>query len=250
MKYTSYINSYKNLVNVLDCFSSGKESMTVSEIEKKVGKSKSTVSKILSTLATYNIVVKSEEDGKYSIGSKIIQWASLVKVNLKTIARPYLEEINRKSNEAVSIFLIEGVHRICLDTINSSYEIRYGINTGQKFPIYTGSSSKVLLAGMPREKQREILKQTKLIKIGPKTITNRKQLENELDVVRKQGYAISIEERIPFAASVSVPVQNQKGEVIAALSIGTPAVRMTPLKIKKYVKLLMETAKKISRELD
>ncbi len=249
MQQQNYIKSLKNVIDILDCFTVDKDSMSVSEISHELGKNKGTISKILSTLAVYNMVVKSELSGKYSIGSKMVHWASLVRVELRTIARPYLQEIKKKTNETASIFVIEGSERICLDVVESTHEIRFGFNVGQKYPIYAGSAGKVLLAYLPKDKRDAVLKKTELIKVGPKTITDREELEHELESIRNQGFSVSFEERASSGASVSAPIRNEKGDVIAALVVGAPSVRMDQLKIEKYVRLLTDTADKISREL-
>ena len=97
MQHTKYIGSLRSALDVLNCFSTTRDSMSVSEIAQELGKNKGTVSKILSTLAAYDIVVRSRINNKYSIGQKIVYLASIVKSDLRTITRPYLEYIQKKN---------------------------------------------------------------------------------------------------------------------------------------------------------
>lgn len=251
MQQKEYLKSLTSALNILNSFTFDASEQSVSEIARKLLMNKSKVSRILSTLAAGNLLVKSTSNQKYRLGSKVLELASIYfsKRDLRTIALPYLEELKRETNETVAIFALEGDHRVCLDRLESPQEIRMSMRVGEHLPLHAGASSKLLLAYLPAERREKLIKNKELYKLTPYTITSRETLEKELIKIRKQGFAVSFQERVSLAAAVAVPIVDYAGGVVAGVSIGGPAMRFTPQKVKKYAALAKETADRISREL-
>ena len=67
--------------------------------------------------------------------------------------------------------------------------------------------------------------------------------------IRKNGHAISFEERILGSASVAAPILDYKGKVVASLSISGPTTRFTKKKIPVLISLVKKAAQKISVSL-
>jgi DNA-binding IclR family transcriptional regulator len=74
-------------------------------------------------------------------------------------------------------------------------------------------------------------------------------LEKELSKIRRQGYAVSFQERAQYVSSVSAPIRDFNGEVIASLNLSGPLIRFTQEKVKEFIKMVMETADTISQEI-
>jgi DNA-binding IclR family transcriptional regulator len=245
------MKSIKSALDVLNCFTDDNREQGVSEISRQLGMHKSKVSRILSTLATGDLLVKSESNRKYRLGPKILRWAAILlsQTELRTLALPYMEELKRKTGETVNLFVLEGDCRICIERVESPQGIRMVSRIGEPIPLPAGAVGKLLLAYLPEKKRKELIKRVKLTHVTPKTITCKKELDNELQKIRKQGFAKSFQERVPLAGSLAAPIKNYTGEVIAALSIGGPVMRFTPQRVREYLISLKETAHQISREL-
>jgi DNA-binding IclR family transcriptional regulator len=93
------------------------------------------------------------------------------------------------------------------------------------------------------------LAQAGMPKITPNTITSTKDLEKQLTQIRKQGYAISRQERTGFLSSISAPIKDYSGKVIAAICLDGPTFRFTNHNMRKFKELLLATTEKISREI-
>jgi DNA-binding IclR family transcriptional regulator len=96
--------------------------------------------------------------------------------------------------------------------------------------------------------RKEILYRTGLPRLTPHTITTLKGIEHELADIRRDGYAMSLAERAVHVFSVTGPIRGFAGEVIAALNLSRPKVRFAPEKLNEYIRMVGETADKISRE--
>lgn len=245
-----YIRTLRLALEILDCFTVLTPEQSVSGISQKLGIHKSTVSRILSTLASGGILLKSPSDKKYRLGSKVLELASVFSsaANLRTAVLPYMEELRSKTSETISLFIMDGDSRMCLERLESTQSIKMTTNIGERAPLYAGAPGKVFLAYLPEDKRKELLATTKLRKFTPNTIIDMEKLKEELKEIRKQGFAVSLEERVAFGAAVSAPIRNHTGDIISALSIQGPVMRFGPQKVALYSVLVRDVANKVSRE--
>lgn len=245
------IKSIKKSLDILNLFTYETPEIGVTEISNKLGLSKSTVSRLLSTLERGNIVAKVSTNQKYRLGTRVLELASIFLSNTewRQIAIPHLRDLRDKTDETVTVFVIEGDQRVCLEKLDSSHEVRQFLNVGGRYPLHAGAAGKLLLAYLSREKRKEILLKTGLPRFTSNTITNLKSLEKELARIREEGYAVSHQERASFVSSVATPIRDFKGEVIAALCLSGLIERFTERKVSEFINLTRTTADKISKEL-
>jgi DNA-binding IclR family transcriptional regulator len=243
------IKSIKTSLAILNSFSKDTPLLGVTEVSKKLGLSKSTASRILSTLEQGRLVAKIPANQKYCLGSKVLELANifLSGIEWRTHATPYLKELRNKTDETVMVFVMDGDHRVCLEKFEGSHELRPMLNIGGRYPLHAGSAGKLLLAFLPEDERKKILARTGLPRFTSSTIIGAKALEKELLLIRKRGYAISHQERMNFLSSVSVPIRDHSGKVIAAICIDGPTVRFTAEKVKEFKNLGIAAADQISR---
>jgi DNA-binding IclR family transcriptional regulator len=127
------------------------------------------------------------------MGSKVLKWSSVYmsNIDLRIEARPYLEELRRVTQETVHLDIPDGVSRICIDRIESPHRLRWVAHIGERMPYYASASGKVMLAFMPLQQQKTIIKSTTMERLTPNTTTDPKILFQELEVIKKRGYAVS-----------------------------------------------------------
>jgi IclR family pca regulon transcriptional regulator len=124
------------------------------------------------------------------------------------------------------------------------------INVGTRFPAYATSMGRVLLAGLDSEECTELLDQIELVPLSHDTITTRPQLEAELELVRRAGYAIVDQELESGLRSVAAPIRDRHDRVIAAINLAVPAARVSVDEIRRtLVGPLLEAAAAIERDL-
>jgi DNA-binding IclR family transcriptional regulator len=120
---------------------------------------------------------------------------------------------------------------------------------GTQRAIHAGASSKVLMAYLPQELVRSIVKEKGLPKLCTNTITRLKDLEAELARIREQGFAESLEETDQGAWGVATPVRDCSGKVVLAIGVAGPTTRYSKDKVRQYVSLCTLAASKISAHL-
>jgi DNA-binding IclR family transcriptional regulator len=119
---------------------------------------------------------------------------------------------------------------------------------GNRSPLHTTSSGKVLLAFMD-DAERDLRLSRPLARPTRRSIVDPAQLRTQLAEVRRRGYAQTLEELEEGLNAVAAPVRQADGEVVAALSVSGPAFRMRPVDLPRIGRLTMEASDTVSRRL-
>lgn len=244
------IKSIKKAMDILCSFTYESPEITVTQTSRRLSLSKSTVSRILSDLERHNLICRAPYNG-YRIGSKILELANIYQAttNWLEVARPHMRDLQRRTGQSVSVFILDGEQRICIGKLESSHEVRQVLTVGSRYPLHAGAPGKVILAYLPTEKREQILIKTGLPKFTPSTITNVRMLDKELMKIRKNGYAVSLEERVPLIASVSAPIRGYNGEIIAALCLSGLSIHFLDSNLSEFARLTKTAANKMSEQL-
>ncbi|MBV5278854.1 MAG: IclR family transcriptional regulator [Campylobacteraceae bacterium] len=244
------LSSVGNALRILNCFSLEKPEQRVTELAIELNIGKSTVSRLLTTLANEGFVRKDKETQKYSLGFKILTLYNTLTTNLEIIkeARPFLEKLFEETSESIQIAELEDLHVIYTDQIKSRHPVHILAHIGRINPIHCTSSGKLLLAYQTKQTINELLSK-ELVAYTPYTIVQPQILLEELAVIKKEGYCININEFIEGVISISASIKDYKGDVIAAISIVGPTQRINGGKVVSYLNKLLSAAKEISKNL-
>jgi IclR family KDG regulon transcriptional repressor len=214
-----------------------------------------TTHRLLTSLAYFGFVAQDRLSKKYRLGFRLVDLANalLSQIDLRTVARPHLLNLAQKAHETVHLVILEEHEALYLDRVESgeSYHgLQMASKVGMRMSAHSCSVGKVLLAALSEEELNNFIKVKGLPKRTEKTITDADQLRLQLEMVRSQGYAVDDEEDHLGTRCVAAPIRNEVGEVIAAISISGPTIRVTWKKILDTFKdQVIDTALEISRQL-
>ena len=244
------IHSLIKAFSVLDCFNSETPQLGVREIARQLKMSTSTVGRLLVTMHTAGILSQDPATRLYRMGPKVLSWSAVYTngLDVRQKAHPMLEELHRLTRETVNLYVLDGIERVCVDRIESSQRVRVIVQVGERMPLHAGSAGKAILAYASPELVKQILARP-LDRMTKNTITGRKKLLDELQVIRDQGYAVSHSERFTDATGLAAPVFDENGKVIAALNVAGPEMRFTDAEVEKCAPKVMELAHQVSRLL-
>jgi DNA-binding IclR family transcriptional regulator len=113
---------------------------------------------------------------------------------------------------------------------------------GARLPLSVGASSKVLVAYGGEELVKQVLADPE----WPASVDKEVYMQ-QLERIREDGYAISVEEREAGTAAVAVPVFSRRGRLIAALAVSGPVSRMNVKKMIQFVPRLIQAAQQMGR---
>ncbi len=223
----------------------------VSDIAEEMGIHKSTVSRLLGSLVAREMVHQNSERGKYQLGFGILRLASSIPGRLSLVreARPVLESLADEFKETANLAVLRSNYAVNVDQAMGPSTLATYDWVGNLTPLHATSSGKVLLAALPAEDRDRILKETGLPSRTPRTITNRKELENQLLAVARDGYGVVREEFEIGLTAAAVPVYNHMGAVIGAISISGPAFRFDPEEIPGLIAALKQGGLQVSAKM-
>ena len=166
-------------------------------------------------------------------------------------AQPVIKQIAQATGETVHLATLDDDRLVYLGKIESSKILRVSMmsRVGLSAPTYCTGLGKTLLSHASAQRVTEILKKEKLVPYTKRTITNRAALDKELEAIRDRGYGTDDEEHEIGVRCVAAPVRDNQGNVIAAVSISVPSVRLGYKDIPRYGKIVIKAAEEISNRL-
>ena len=222
---------------------------TLGELVRAVGLNKTTAYRLLTALEAEGLVERGTSDG-YRLGPELAALGSraLGARDLREAARGELTALAKQTRETAHLEVRVGAETLILDEVMGSHRVGTTPSLGTRWPAHATSTGKVLLAALSDDGLDALLKPP-LAALTPRTITELKALRRELQRVRERGYATGIEELEPGYMAVAVPVVARDGQVVAAVGIGGPRVRLDPERLAAIAKTLPRHAARISERL-
>ncbi len=246
------LNSIEKALEILLKFQEVKPSWGIRELSTHLEFSPATVQRILQALKSYEFVRQDPDSRQYYIGNIFYRFLENLNSsnNLTRIGRKFMEDVALATEETAHLNIIEGNLRICIDTIESPKVLKAGMPIGNQSPLYAGASAKCLLAFCSEEFQDNYFKTTEIQALTKNTIVQADKLFEELYKIKAQGYAISLGERTPGLGSLSAPVLNFKGEILASLSLAIPEIRLNQEDhLSNCIDILTSAAKSFSQAM-
>ncbi len=238
-------------IQILDCFSQDQPYLGVREVARMTDYSSSTTGRIMASLKELGLLVQDHETKQYTLSGKVLAWAEVYSatVDVRKVALPSIYDLQRKTGETISLYILEGDERVCVERLESDKNVRVVARVGRYLPLHAGSAGKLFLAYLPEEKREEILAKVKREVFTEYTLINPVDLRKQIECIREQGIAISHGEWTIDASGVAAPIFNSRGQMIAALTVSGPTQRFYPEKVDHFTLSATRTALQISRLL-
>jgi DNA-binding IclR family transcriptional regulator len=230
------------LVRVLEAA----EPVALSDLAIASGIPKSTASRLVSALERRGLVEQDGRRGRLRPGPAILRVAerSMLERNIVELARPSLDALAEASGETINLAVParHGVEHLA--QVDSVHFLGTGQWLGRTVDYHCTAVGKVFMAF-----GRATISSSPLRSHAPATITDPKRLRAELELVRRNDWSTAIDELEPGLAAMAAPVRGARGDVVAALSITGPTLRMTPQRIFELEPILIDEALTLSRRL-
>jgi IclR family transcriptional regulator, KDG regulon repressor len=238
-------------IDVLSAFSHARPSLSLAEIVHIVRLPKSSVFRLLSSLAARGLCEIDSQTKKYGLGFELLRLADIRRRQSKVhdVAIPVMREIRDEVNETVILSVRSGDSRVHIDFVEGLHSLRRMADLGVGAPLYAGAASKVLLAGMEDDEIRRYLDHTDLTAFQKSTITDPNELWREIRSIRKRGYAESKGELFAGGGALAAPIKDYSGMTVAVIDILTPEHRYTAQHRERCIKLLLGGARRVSERL-
>ena len=172
------------------------------------------------------------------------------RLDLRRSARPHLEALYARFSETVNLAVRDGDTVLYVDMLESRHSLRMAAVIGSRDGVATTALGKSILAFQPEEALTALLGRLSFTPRTPNSIRTPDALRRELARVRADGYALDEEENELGAYCIGAPVFGLDREVVGAISISVPTVRLDDQRRREMIDAVVDTAGRISRELD
>jgi DNA-binding IclR family transcriptional regulator len=176
--------------------------LSLAGLVEATGLSRATAHRLAVALEVHGLLQR-DDGGRFALGPR------LTGGDLAGLARPALEALRDRTGESAQLYVRRGDRRLCVASLESPHGLRTIVPVGASLPLDVGSAGRIL-RGDPGSAER--------------------------------GWAESVEEREPGVASVSAPVRDGAGRVIAAVSVSGPIGRTTRAPGRRYAAAVVEAA--------
>jgi len=245
------INSILRACSILKCFAGDKTHFKISDLARELSLDRSTTYRILLSLERAGFVEREEAGGTYSLGLAAFEIgnAYLRQTDLIQVSKLIMAELASKAQETVHLAVLSDIEIVYVHKVDSPRTLGVISKIGQRGPLHCTALGKTLLAFQPEGERARIIQKLKMTPFTSRTITSKQKLMEELQVIRKQGYALDRREIEEDVECIGSPIRNHMGNVIAAISISGPHRKIsTPLE-SKFVKEVKHAASLISSRL-
>ena len=221
-------NALEKAFLVLEVVASPHAPHRLADIATRVGLPKSTVHRILQILSSDGYVA-AVADGSYAVGPNGLALAGkmLASSDLRAIAEPILEQLQRSTGTTVHFATRSGHMAVYAAKFDGGQPYRMASRVGVAIPLHCTSIGKAILAALPMADARRILESTPLVSRTANTRTTLAALFEDLDEVRRRGFAIDDEENEQNVRCVGAAVYDSAGRVIGGVSVSSLAFEFT-----------------------
>ena len=235
------------ITEILDAFTLSRPSMTLGEIGQATGLPTSTVQRLVSNMVAQRLLDRVGD--QIRIGARMAYWAATAVKDLDVLAviNPVLKEIRDKTGETACFFKVEQTFRVCVAVAETYHALRRDMYVGKVIPLHAGSASRVLLAWNPDLADQILASPLEPLTDG--TVTSPDELRALVAQAKADGYAITAGEREDSASGLSAPVFDSAADIVGAITISGPTLRMPQEHCESWVDLLVGYAEQVTRTI-
>lgn len=223
MSETSTSNlSIDRMLRIIELMSESGKPMRLNEIAESSGVSTSTAMRILNTLIEKEYAKQDQETLLYALTMKFLKIGTNIRENLAAnqLIHPYLQEITKRLNLSCALAIQDDGMVVYIDeSVSSKQMLRFYHHLGHAMDMYNNASGKLFLAHMTKDEFVYYCRHHKFLSTSPKSITNQADLAEDLEKSLKRGYSVNDEESMLGARCFAVPIYNDKGRIIASVSV-------------------------------
>jgi len=242
--------SFERFVALLETVVTSQAPVSSSMICSACGIPESTVHRYIGQLVRLGVLQSNgDSPATYSEGTRLVEIA----VNTLNIAahrnmrRAILAEVAEKTGETCHFCVEREGKLLVLDSVTSQHLLCIRVLPGSMHPLHATAGGKLILAALSDSVRETILGEARLQPSSANTITDRARLIADLQRCLRSQVAMDDQEHLDDVVSIAVPVAFENGALIGALGISAPASRCRLAKLKDFLPILRQAARRMAR---
>jgi len=212
---------------VLEAFRGTDRGLTLTEIAQRSELDPGTAFRVIKTLVQLGYLEQGAGTKRYDLTLKVLKlgFTAIAQRDFHSSARPMLRSLVGELNEASSIGVLDGADVVYIERVHAGL-VRLGVDIrlGSRIPAYCSALGHSILAWLPEEKRHQILAMRERVRLTPKTLVTLSEIEDRLQAVRKQGYALSDGETVNGLRVLAAPILDADEHPYGAVSVTAPSI--------------------------
>jgi IclR family acetate operon transcriptional repressor len=219
------VQSVERAVFVLGALGdAGPEGLTLSELSRALGASKSSTFAILQTLLGYGFVADSGAgmSRRYRLGLALARLGDLVvsQIALRDVALPVLRDLTAVTGLTSRVAVLEAPYAVVIGRVDAGSDaVRFATNLFKRELMHCSAVGKAMLAAIPEREARGFLLQAGMPQKTRHTVTDVDALMRELNDLRGKGYSVDDEEDAEGVICIGAPILGEGGACAGAISV-------------------------------
>lgn len=244
------VQSVDRAFTIFEVFIRERKPLGITEVAEEVKLHKSVVHRLLATMKSHQLLNQDPNTGKYEIGPRAFELGSVYMDNsLFNEGKRFLPELAEKVGETAHLAILQQGSVLYLVNQLSPKPFLLTAPIGVRNPVNVTALGKALVAWKPEEEVIDLLHTYGMVTVTANSIRTVSAFLEELEKVRKNGYAVDDEENGLGQRCVAAPLRDQTGDVVAAISVGGSTKLIAPENIEEVADLVISYARMISDRL-
>ena len=237
-------------LDILETIKSRDAGYKLADLARAARLPKATAYRILTTLEGRGYLDRAT-DGSYRMARKLfdLQRSESEEQRLNRVAKPIMERVVEATKETVNLGILDAGEVVVINTVESPQAVRMSSKIGNRRHLHSTALGKIFLAGLPEKEFLRLIRLKGLPPLTDNTLTTRADIVEEINRVRKQGWALDNQENEIEGRCIGAPIRTPDGRTLAALSISGPVFRMDLARAKSLVPQLKSFCVEISEAL-
>jgi len=237
---------------VLEALANEGAPLSVAEIGKRIGLTRSSMFRLAYTLQHMGFVEEIPESKLLRLGARVLNigYAYLASQSLIETARPELEALRDRTSVSAHLAILDRREILYLSCIQTRSGFLSTMNVGTRLPAYATPMGWLLLADRSARELAKLFPKAGFVPLTDQTPRNIDDLARHIAAAAAAGHAISHGAVEPGGSSIAAPVRDRSGRVVAAIDLSAPDSAFDLAQFDtRDVREVMETAGRISARL-
>lgn len=245
------IFSVERILGLMELLSEMPEGAGVLQIASASGLPPSTVHRMVRVLCAAGYARQDHQTDRYLLTPKLFEIGSRVvdRMDLRTVGAGHLRQLRAETSETAHLCILDGLSALCIDSAVTTSRNRIESPIGHRDPLHSTAVGKAFLAFSTPEVAADLISRLELSRFTVHTLCAPGELKEDLQRSRERGYALDWDENELGARCIGAPVFNHTGELVAAIGISGPSVRITDARRDALARCVIGAAEGFSKDL-
>ncbi|ANG63190.1 IclR family transcriptional regulator [Marinobacterium aestuarii] len=242
------VQSLSRALLLLKRISASSNGLNLTELAGELALAPSTAHRLLNSMRQLGFVDFDEQSGLWTVGVTAFSVGSayLKKRDFVAEARSHMKRLVAETGETSNLAILDGHNHVFVGQVECSEVMRMVVQIGSRGTLHAAGVGKALLSGLSDTEVTNIINHTGLASLTQNTITTPAVFMEELRKIRLQGFSVDDEEQVSGLRCIAANIYDENAEVIAAVSISGPSVRVSRDRLDHYSAAVMRAAAAIT----